>query len=113
MSFFIAEGLIKQFLRDVDWGELDYLFVDTPPGTSDEHISVAQYLRCSTVDGAVVITTPQARAALMYLCTHRTTINCARHFDQKALNPLTYILNAVEIQQQNFIWVEFEIGEEI
>lgn len=50
-------GLIKQFLRDVDWGELDYLLVDTPPGTSDEHLSIVQYL--SNVDGAVVMTTPQ------------------------------------------------------
>lgn len=38
-------GLIRQFLADVDWGRLDFLIVDTPPGTSDEHISVAQYLR--------------------------------------------------------------------
>ena len=30
---------------DVDWGELDYLIVDTPPGTSDEHISIIQYLK--------------------------------------------------------------------
>jgi Mrp family chromosome partitioning ATPase len=52
-------GLIKQFLRDVDWGELDYLVVDTPPGTSDEHLSITQYLKASNVDGAVLITTPQ------------------------------------------------------
>jgi len=51
-------GLIKQFLRDVNWGALDYLVVDTPPGTSDEHLSIVQYLR-GAVDGAVVITTPQ------------------------------------------------------
>ena len=38
-------GLIKQFLRDVDWGEQDFLLVDTPPGTSDEHLSIAQYLK--------------------------------------------------------------------
>ena len=38
-------GLIKQFLTDVDWGTLDYLIVDTPPGTSDEHISTVQVLR--------------------------------------------------------------------
>ena len=38
-------GLIKQFLRDVDWGDTDYLIVDTPPGTSDEHLSVVQYLK--------------------------------------------------------------------
>uniref|UniRef100_A0A3Q3B4M0 NUBP iron-sulfur cluster assembly factor 1, cytosolic n=1 Tax=Kryptolebias marmoratus TaxID=37003 RepID=A0A3Q3B4M0_KRYMA len=52
-------GMIKQFLRDVDWGELDYLIMDTPPGTSDEHLSVVQYLSSTHVDGAVIITTPQ------------------------------------------------------
>ena len=52
-------GLIKQFLTDVDWGELDYLIIDTPPGTSDEHISMANYLKHVEVDGAVVVTTPQ------------------------------------------------------
>ncbi|XP_014669100.1 PREDICTED: cytosolic Fe-S cluster assembly factor nubp1-like [Priapulus caudatus] len=57
-------GIIKQFLRDVDWGEVDFLVVDTPPGTSDEHISLVQYLRGSEVDGAVVVTTPQEVALL-------------------------------------------------
>lgn len=52
-------GLIKQFLKDVDWGELDYLIVDTPPGTSDEHLSVNSLLKESGVDGAVLVTTPQ------------------------------------------------------
>ena len=52
-------GLIKQFLTDVVWNELDYLIIDTPPGTSDEHISVVQYLKGAEVDGAVVVTTPQ------------------------------------------------------
>ena len=52
-------NLIKQFLTDVDWGELDYLIIDTPPGTSDEHISILQYLKASSVDGAVIVTTPQ------------------------------------------------------
>jgi len=52
-------GLIKQFLTDVVWNELDYLIIDTPPGTSDEHISIVQYLKSANIDGAVVITTPQ------------------------------------------------------
>lgn len=52
-------GLIKQFLTDVVWNELDYLIIDTPPGTSDEHISIVQYLKSTVLDGAVVITTPQ------------------------------------------------------
>ncbi|KAI4211598.1 MAG: hypothetical protein LQ351_005639 [Letrouitia transgressa] len=52
-------GLIKQFLKDVEWGDLDYLLVDTPPGTSDEHLSVNSYLKEGGVDGAVLVTTPQ------------------------------------------------------
>ena len=52
-------GLIKQFLKDVEWDYLDYLIVDTPPGTSDEHLSVNSFLKESGVDGAVVVTTPQ------------------------------------------------------
>lgn len=57
-------GLIKQFLKDVDWGNLDYLVVDTPPGTSDEHISVNSYLKESGIDGALIVTTPQEVALL-------------------------------------------------
>ena len=53
-------GLIKQLLRDVDWeGGLDFLILDTPPGTGDEHISISQYLADSGIDGAVIVTTPQ------------------------------------------------------
>lgn len=52
-------GLIKQFLKDVYWGELDFLIVDAPPGTSDEHISIVQCLDAANVDGAIIVTTPQ------------------------------------------------------
>jgi len=52
-------GLIQQFLCDVEWGNLDYLLIDTPPGTSDEHISIVQFLKRSPLAGAVVVTTPQ------------------------------------------------------
>ncbi len=51
--------MIKQFLTDVVWGDLDYLIVDTPPGTSDEHISVVESLRSVNPEGAVLVTTPQ------------------------------------------------------
>jgi Mrp family chromosome partitioning ATPase len=57
-------GLIKQFLKDVEWGPMDFLLIDTPPGTSDEHLSVNSFLKESGVDGAVVVTTPQEVALL-------------------------------------------------
>lgn len=57
-------GLIKQFLKDVEWGALDFLLVDMPPGTSDEHLSVNALLHESGIDGAVVVTTPQEVALL-------------------------------------------------
>ncbi|PHH75528.1 hypothetical protein CDD82_4405 [Ophiocordyceps australis] len=57
-------GLIKRFLKDVDWGEIDFLLVDTPPGTSDEHLSVNALLQDSGIDGAVLVTTPQEVALL-------------------------------------------------
>lgn len=55
----IISAMIRQFLTDVAWGELDYLIVDTPPGTSDEHIALVEYLQDLNPDGAVVVTTPQ------------------------------------------------------
>lgn len=55
-------GVIKQFLADVYWGELDYLLIDTPPGTGDEPLTVLQLL--PELDGSVVVTTPQQVAIL-------------------------------------------------
>lgn len=74
-------GLIKQFLRDVNWGELDYLIVDAPPGTSDEHISLVQLLKGSDVDGALIVTTPQ-EVSLMDV---RKEINFCRKSGTKVL----------------------------
>ncbi len=57
-------AMVRQFLTDVHWGSLDYLLIDTPPGTSDEHISLVETLLKSATPeqmaGAVVVTTPQA-----------------------------------------------------
>jgi Mrp family chromosome partitioning ATPase len=55
-------AMIKQFLTDVVWGELDYLIIDTPPGTSDEHISIVENIQSLKPDGAILVTTPQGVA---------------------------------------------------
>lgn len=65
-------SLIQQFLSNVDWGELDYLVVDLPPGTGDEPLSVCQLIGDSA--GAVIVTTPQDVA----LTAVRKSINFAR-----------------------------------
>ena len=52
----IVMKIITQFLRDVDWGQLDYLFVDMPPGTGDAQLSLVQ---AAKIEGAVIVTTPQ------------------------------------------------------
>jgi ATP-binding protein involved in chromosome partitioning len=52
----LVGGAIQQFLRDVEWGDLDYLVVDLPPGTSDAQLTLAQSVPLS---GAVLVTTPQ------------------------------------------------------
>ena len=54
--------VIKQFLSDFEWGDLDYLVVDLPPGTGDEPLSVAQLI--PDLQGAVIVTTPQEVALL-------------------------------------------------
>lgn len=52
----LVGGAIQQFLRDVEWGELDYLVIDLPPGTSDAQLTLAQSV---PISGAVLVTTPQ------------------------------------------------------
>lgn len=50
-------SIIRQFLKDVAWGALDYLIIDAPPGTGDEPLSVCQLIE--SLDGALIVTTPQ------------------------------------------------------
>lgn len=52
----MASSALKQFISDTDWGELDYLLIDLPPGTSDIHLTLVQTV---PVTGAVIVTTPQ------------------------------------------------------
>jgi Mrp family chromosome partitioning ATPase len=72
-------GLIKQFLTDVDWGALDFLIVDCPPGTSDEHLSIVSFLSDIPAKAAIIVTTPHELALLdvrkeIGFC-HKTSIN--------------------------------------
>ncbi|MDO9578386.1 MAG: Mrp/NBP35 family ATP-binding protein [Candidatus Cloacimonadales bacterium] len=53
----LKTGAIKQFLQDIQWPELDYLIIDSPPGTGDEPLSVVQTLK--KVDGSLIVSTPQ------------------------------------------------------
>lgn len=54
--------MIEQFLSDVIWGQLDYLIIDSPPGTGDEPLSVCQYIE--NINGAIIVTTPQEVSAV-------------------------------------------------
>lgn len=69
----LKHNLIKQFLSEVNWGELDFLIVDLPPGTGDEALSVAHLIK--GVAGAMIVTTPQEVALL----DSRKAVSFARH----------------------------------
>ncbi|CAH8868881.1 unnamed protein product [Trichobilharzia szidati] len=85
--------LIRQLLTDTAWteeedgkldatGNLDFLIIDTPPGTSDEHLSVIQYLQAANcLDGVIIITTPQEVA----LCDVRKEIDFCRKLSVRIL----------------------------
>lgn len=75
-------GVIKQFLKDVLWGALDFLIIDSPPGTGDEPLSVCQLIE--NINGAVIVTTPQEMA----LSDVRKSINFCRRLDLPVLGVL-------------------------
>ncbi len=68
-------GVIKQFLADVQWGTLDYLLIDSPPGTGDEQLTICQTIQDLT--GTVLVSTPQQVAIL----DARRSISFARQLD--------------------------------
>ena len=70
--------VIQQFLADVDWGDLDWLIIDSPPGTGDEPLSIAQLIPAS---GAVIVTTPQE----VSLMDSRKAVTFAQKLDLKLL----------------------------
>lgn len=72
-------GFIKQLLADVNWGELDFLVVDSPPGTGDEPLSVCQLI--PEIDGSVIVTTPQEVAVL----DSRKSINFSKQLNVPVL----------------------------
>lgn len=84
---------IKEFLAEVYWGDLDYLLVDMPPGTSDEHITMLQYLKTTKVDGAIIVTTPHE----VSMMDARKSINFCREF---GLDILGVVENMTPMRQQ-------------
>ncbi len=86
-------GALKQLMRDVEWGELDVMLIDTPPGTGDAHLSLIQSKR---LDGVVIVSTPQEMA----LADVRRGVQLFR----KAETP---VLGVIE----NMAWLELPTGE--
>jgi ATP-binding protein involved in chromosome partitioning len=79
---------MEQFLHRVDWGELDYLVVDLPPGTGDIQLSLSQWVR---VSGAVVVTTPQEVA----LSDVRKAVNMFRQLEVPVLGVVENMTGAI------------------
>uniref|UniRef100_A0A8C6QBL1 Nucleotide binding protein 2 n=1 Tax=Nannospalax galili TaxID=1026970 RepID=A0A8C6QBL1_NANGA len=117
-------ALIKQFVSDVAWGQLDFLVVDTPPGTSDEHMATMEALRPYRPLGALVITTPQAvsvgdvRRELTFcrktglqvigvvenmsgfVCPHCARLNSSSRLGRKHLYPLSHLTSSVPLDPE-------------
>jgi ATP-binding protein involved in chromosome partitioning len=91
----IVMKIINQFLRDVRWGRLDYLFVDMPPGTGDAQLSLVQ---AATMHGALIVTTPQEVAV-------GDALRGAKMFERVGVK----VLGVVE----NMSWFESPAGDKI
>jgi ATP-binding protein involved in chromosome partitioning len=75
----VKMGALRQFIEEVEWGELDYLIIDLPHGTGDEPLSIAQLI--PSPDGAVIVTTPQDVA----LISVKKSIRFARMLNLKVI----------------------------
>lgn len=92
--------MIKQFLRDVYWSDLDYLLVDTPPGTSDEHLSIVTYLKEAKPDGVIMVTTPQVCPPLTLLTVQEVALLDVRkeiNFCQKVNLPIIGVIENMSV----------------
>lgn len=76
-------GAIKQFFTDVDWGEIDYMFIDLPPGTGDAPLTITQSL---PIKGGIIVTTPQIAAV-------KTAVRAADLFRQLKVPLIGTIIN--------------------
>jgi ATP-binding protein involved in chromosome partitioning len=85
----IANGLVTQFIRNVDWGELDYLLIDFPPGTGDIQLTLSQQ---ANLTGAVMVTTPQEVALL--------DVRKAMHLFQQVQIPIVGIVENLSYYQR-------------
>lgn len=84
----ILAGAVKQFWTDVAWGDLDYLFVDLPPGTGDVPLTVMQSL---PLNGLIVVSSPQDLAVMIV----KKAVNMAKHMDIPILGLVENMSSAV------------------
>ena len=84
--------MIRQFITDVCWQDVEYLIIDTPPGTSDEHIAVVESLKSYNPDGAILVTTPQVTV---------------RHYPSQGITMVSFISKCDSITQFHpkfYVW---------
>lgn len=103
----VVSGIIKQFFNEVNWGEIDYLFVDMPPGTSDVLLTVFQSL---PVEGIVTVSAPQELVSMIV----GKAVNLANDMDVKVLGLVENMAYFVcdECDKKHFIFGEPQ-GKEV
>lgn len=93
----VISGVIQQFWKDVAWGDVDYMFVDMPPGTGDVPLTVFQNL---PVDGIIIVTTPQELVTMIvkkaYNMAKLMNIPVPRHSREYELQPLPRLRQGIQ-----------------